>query len=261
MTTSTTTQAETRWQGRPDPGATPKGEWPPLVARLLALRGISTAAEAAAYFDLEGAGHGRPQLPDLDAAVARLSQACGGGETVAVYGDFDVDGVTAAALLTEGLTDLGAKPVPYIPHRISEGYGLNKDAIDSLQALGATLLVTADCGTSSIAEIAHARGLGMDVMILDHHTVPPQLPLESIIVNPKRDARIMDEPAACGIAYYVLRALYQSRGPAADERRAKGGEVSDPNPVEATGRTIINGRDPDGWRIQFVDAKRAAPTE
>ena len=187
MTAHATTAAPVRrWSVRPDPPDVPQGEWPPLIGRLLAYRGVTTAAEASAFFANDATAP--IALPDLDVAIARLERACEAGESVAVYGDFDVDGVTAAALLSEGLESLGARPIPYIPHRISEGYGLNIDAIDSLHGLGATLLVTADCGTSSIKEVAHARGLGMDVMILDHHTVPPLLPLESIIVNPKQEA-------------------------------------------------------------------------
>ena len=175
-----------RWRVRPEPDAVPEGEWPPLIGRLLAHRGVSTAAEARAFFD--AAPSPSPiALPDLDRAVSRLADSCREGERVAVYGDFDVDGVTAVALLTEGLASLGATPIPYLPDRVSEGYGLNTRAIESLRALGATLLVTADCGTSSIEEVAFARARGMDVVILDHHSVPSQLPDASAVVNPRRD--------------------------------------------------------------------------
>ncbi|MCH7811742.1 MAG: single-stranded-DNA-specific exonuclease RecJ [Chloroflexi bacterium] len=205
-----------RWHVKDAPEETPAGPWPPLIGRLLANRGISTAEQARDFLD-GSAGPTSLTLPDLEPAAERLAQACKKGETVAVYGDFDVDGITAAALLTESLGALGARPVPYLPHRVSEGYGLNTKAIETLRGLGATLLVTADCGTSSIHEVAFARRQGMDVMILDHHTVPPHLPLGSLIVNPKRDANVTDEPAACGVAYYVLRALYETLGSAADE--------------------------------------------
>ena len=203
------------WRLKPAPESPLEGEWPPLIGRLLAQRGVSTTAEARAFFDVDVSA-APLDLPDLEVAVSRLAQACRQGETVAVYGDFDVDGVTAAALLTEGFASLGAKAIPYIPHRVDEGYGLNEQAIESLSNLGATLLVTADCGTSSLREVAFARGQGMDVVVLDHHTVPPLLP-GAIIVNPRRDPESLDEPAACGIAYYVLQALHQALGRPTDD--------------------------------------------
>ncbi|MEX2158886.1 MAG: single-stranded-DNA-specific exonuclease RecJ [Dehalococcoidia bacterium] len=200
------------------PALVPAGEWPPLIGRLLANRGVTDAAAARAFLALETpAAH--PALPDIDRAVERLARACRAGELVAVFGDFDVDGVTSATLLTEGLTTLGAKPLPYLPHRENEGYGLNEEAVRSLHELGATLLVTADCGTSSIPEIAVATGLGMDVIVLDHHVVPDRLPAGATIVNPKRDPSVRDEPAACGIVYYVLLALFDALGRAPDEGR------------------------------------------
>ena len=207
-----------RWRVRDEPAAIPVGEWPPLIGRLLANRKVTDADEARAFLAIDRpAAH--PALPDLGRAVERLASACRAGESVAVFGDFDVDGVTSAVLLTEGLSALGAKPVPYLPHRVSEGYGLNEGAIASLHNLGARMLVTADCGTSSIKEIAFATGLGMDVVVLDHHVVPDQLPAGATIVNPKRDPSVQDEPAACGIAYYVLLALHDALGSAPDERR------------------------------------------
>ncbi|MDP3767266.1 MAG: hypothetical protein Q8S13_04570, partial [Dehalococcoidia bacterium] len=108
-----------RWRVREEPEAAPEGDWPPLIGRLLANRGLLTADAALAFFDADAAGP--PELPDLGTAVERLARACRAGETVAVFGDFDVDGVTAAALLTESLEALGARPVPYLPHRVDEG--------------------------------------------------------------------------------------------------------------------------------------------
>jgi single-stranded-DNA-specific exonuclease len=207
-----------RWRVADEPDAVPSGDWPPLIGRLLALRGVRTSMEARAFLGLDPSPASTMALPDLDRAVERLASACGGGETVAVFGDFDVDGITATALLTEGLGELGARPVPYLPHRVDEGYGLNERAVASLAALGATLLVTADCGTSSIDEIALARRLGMDAIVLDHHVVPAQLPA-AILVNPKRDPNARDEPAACGIACATLLALYDALGRAPDEPR------------------------------------------
>ncbi len=200
-----------RWRGRPRPATLPEGYWPELTGRILALRGISDAASARAFLDRPDVAPDPYALPALDVAIDRLSRACRAGEIVAVYGDFDVDGVTSAAQLSEALSALGARPMPYIPDRFSEGYGLNIPAIERLHADGATLLVTADCGTSSIDEVAAARALGMDVIILDHHTVPPVLPDATALVNPKlTDAQPggMLELATAGLAFHVAAALH-----------------------------------------------------
>ncbi|MDE3095833.1 MAG: single-stranded-DNA-specific exonuclease RecJ [Chloroflexota bacterium] len=208
-----------RWRGRERPAAKPAGEWPEIIGRLLALRGMTDAAAARAFI---GPPQGLPDpyaLPHLDIAVARLLRATETGETVAVFGDFDVDGVTSVAQLSEGLAALGAVPVPYVPDRFSEGYGLNVAAIERLHAGGATLLLTADCGTSSIDEVARARQLGMDVIILDHHTVPPALPEATALVNPKlRDARPggLLELATAGLAFHAVAALHAAAGRAFD---------------------------------------------
>jgi len=236
-----TSTARKRWVVRDAPELVPAGAWPPLIGRLLALRGICTADDAQLFFGEAPAGP--IALPDLDRAVDRLARACRAGETVAVFGDFDVDGVTAAAILTEGLSALGARPLPYLPHRVDEGYGLNTEAIDSLRQLGATLLVTADCGTSSIDEIRHAGRLDMETIVLDHHTVPPQLPSAIAIVNPKRVDGPSEEPAACGVAYYVLQALYQALGRQADGARlielVALGTVCDLAPLTGENRRLV----------------------
>jgi single-stranded-DNA-specific exonuclease len=230
------------WHIREIPAAAPEGEWPALIAQLLAYRGVTTTTAANAFFDSD-TPLASPALPDLELAVERLARACRDGESVAVFGDFDVDGITSTALLTESLVALGARPIPYLPHRVDEGYGLNTQAIDSLRALGATLLVSADCGTSSIDEIAHARRLDMDVIVLDHHKVPERLPLGALIVNPKRDDAIREEPAACGIACYVLRALHDALGRPADEARilelAALGTVCDMAPLVGENRRLV----------------------
>ena len=197
------------------PGLTPipQGEWPDLVGRLLALRGITDAATAETFLGKPAAQPDCSALPDIDIAIDRLVRATRTGERVAVYGDFDVDGVTSAAQLCEALSSLGASPVPYIPDRFSEGYGLNIAAIESLHGDGATLLVTADCGTSSIDEVARARELGMDVIILDHHTVPPELPDATALVNPRVLGAApggLLELATAGLAFHVAAALHEA---------------------------------------------------
>jgi single-stranded-DNA-specific exonuclease len=202
-----------RWRGRARPEAIPAGGWPELIGRLLAMRGIADAEAARAFVAPPGEAPDAYALPALDVAIQRLLRAVETRETVAVFGDFDVDGVTSAAQLSQAIAALGGVPLPYIPDRFAEGYGLNVGAIDRLRNDGATLLVTADCGTSSVEEVAHARAAGMDVIILDHHTVPPVLPDATALVNPKLpDAHPggMLELATAGLAFHVASALHEA---------------------------------------------------
>ncbi len=181
----------------------------------MALRGITSTHTAREFLDPPGPVPDPYALPDLDIAIERLLRAARTGERVAVYGDFDVDGVTSAAQFCEALGACGAAPVPYIPDRFGEGYGLNISGHRCAARDGATLLVTADCGTSSVEEIAHARGLGVDVIVLDHHTVPPVLPGATALVNPKlTDAHPggLLELATAGLAFHVAAALHEAAG-------------------------------------------------
>jgi single-stranded-DNA-specific exonuclease len=202
-----------RWRGRPRPEATPAGEWPDSIARLLALRGISDGDAARAFVSPARERPDCSVLPDIDVAVDRLLRAVRSRETVAIFGDFDVDGVTSAAQLAQAVTALGGVAVPYVPDRFTEGYGLNARAIARLRADGATLLVTADCGTSNVQEIARAREIGMDVIVLDHHTVPPVLPDATALVNPKlptANAGGLTELATAGLAFHMAAALHDA---------------------------------------------------
>lgn len=183
-------------------------------------------------------------MPNLDIAVDRLARACREGESIAILGDFDVDGLTATTILTEALEDLGAHPLPYIPDRFSEGYGPNPTAVRSLHARGASVLVTADCGTSAVAEVDLANELGMDVIVIDHHTVPEALPDALALVNPKlADSQYGSEPAACGVAYKVAHDLHERLGRAYDpaEHRALValGTVCDLAPLVGENRDLV----------------------
>ena len=161
----------------------------PLQAVMLSLRGIDDPREAEEF--LHG---GEEQLRDpmlmldMDKAAARLKKAIDGRETVAVFGDYDVDGITATCLVTDWLRSVGLDAVPYIPDRIEEGYGLNNSAIDSLREAGVTLIVTVDCGITAVSEAEYARNLGMDMIITDHHECRNQaLPSAVAVVDPKRE--------------------------------------------------------------------------
>jgi single-stranded-DNA-specific exonuclease len=224
----------------------PQGDWPELIARLLALRGIDDGDVARTFLD-QPAGMPDPYaLPALDVAIERLLKAVRSSETVAIFGDFDVDGVTSAAQLSEAVAGLGGVPMPYVPDRFAEGYGLNVPAIERLQAAGATLLVTADCGTSSVDEVARARALGMDVIILDHHTVPPALPDANALVNPKLPGAHpvgMLELATAGLAFHVAAALHEAAGKPFDAAAyldvAALGTVCDMAPLADENRRIV----------------------
>jgi len=217
---------------------------PPLMRTLLAQRGVRTTVEARRYLGSPGELTNPALMPNLEAAVDRLVRACEEGENVAVYGDYDVDGVTATTLLVEGLRCLGAQPIPYIPDRFSEGYGPNVRAVRQLADRGATLLVTADTGTSAVTEVAEANSLGMDVVIIDHHTIPDELPDALAIVNPRlNDISYGSEPAAVGVAYKVIHDLHDRMGRpyVPEEHRALValGNVCDLAPMLAENRDLV----------------------
>jgi single-stranded-DNA-specific exonuclease len=238
-----------RWRlrGRFPEGSLEGAPYPTLIRHLLWHRGLRTAEEAERFMEGPPAEYDPLLLPDIERALSRLRQAVRDGERIAVYGDFDVDGVTASALLVEGLWSLGADAFAYIPDRFSEGYGLNCAALDGLRADGAALLIAADCGTNSPKEVAHARGLGMDVVILDHHSVLRGLPAAAVTVNPKRaDSRYPDrELATVGIAYKVMGALFESMSSSGGGDSERGldlvalGTVADVAPVLGENRWLV----------------------
>jgi len=211
---ATATGKRWRLRGRYPDDALKGAPQQPLVRHLMWHRGVRTVAEAKAFTQARDPEHDALLLPDIELALDRIVGAIEAGELIAVYGDFDVDGVTAAAILIEALGEAGAKVIPYIPDRFSEGYGVNSAAIESLHQQGATLIITADCGTSSVAEIEGARSLGVDTIVLDHHTVPPELPPAVALVNPKRPGAEYPETelATGGLAFKLASALCDRLG-------------------------------------------------
>ena len=187
------------------------GDLPPLVVQLLYNRGLSEASEVAAFLAAPGEELlGDPfALRDMPLAVQRIHQAIADGERIVVYGDFDVDGITSAALLVQTLQTLGARASPYIPRRLEEGYGLNMGALDRLAAESVRLVITVDNGISALDEVDHAQALGIDVIVTDHHHVPPQLPRAVAILNPKRPdcPYPFKELAGVGVALKLAQAL------------------------------------------------------
>ncbi len=183
---------------------------PESVARVLAGRGIGVA-DAAAYLapTLKRDLPDPSALADMDAAAGRLADAVIAREPVAIFGDYDVDGATSAALLHDVLAALGLSPVIYIPDRVFEGYGPNPEAIDGLVDGGATLIVCVDCGSTSFEALLRAKARGADVIVLDHHQVGVELPPAAAIVNPNRrdDLSGQGQLAAVGVTFLAAVAL------------------------------------------------------
>lgn len=183
---------------------------PEIVARVLAGRGI--APDGVAEFlnpTLRALLPDPSHLRDMEKAVARLVRAIEQRETVAIFGDYDVDGATSVSQLSDYFAALGICSIPYIPDRMREGYGPSIAAFDALIAQGATLIITVDCGTLAFAPITHARAKHVDVLVFDHHLSEARLPEAHAIVNPNR----MDETSphrnlcAAGVVFLVLVAL------------------------------------------------------
>jgi single-stranded-DNA-specific exonuclease len=183
---------------------------PDILARVLAGRGV-TAETTEAFLEptIRDSMPDPATLADMDRAVERLAKAVLDGEGVAIFGDYDVDGATSAALLTLFLRQAGLDPAVRIPDRIYEGYGPNIDAIRDLAAGGATLLVTVDCGTTSHEVLAGASALGLDVVVCDHHQADETLPAVEALVNPNRldDLSGLGHLCAAGVTFMLVVAL------------------------------------------------------
>lgn len=215
-----------------------------LLSRVLAARGVGDPASAAHLLD------GRDELTDpflmqdMEKAVARIQQAIDAGEKIVIFGDYDVDGVSATAILFECLQNLGARVRCKLPSRDGGGYGLNTDAIRSLAQKGYTLLITVDNGIAAVEEAALAKDLGLDLVITDHHLPGPTLPDAVAVVDPNR----ADDQSPCnylcgaGVAFKLCAAL---EGGEPDELLAIFGElaalgtIADVMPLVGENRTIV----------------------
>lgn len=195
----------------PDSARAELKAFPPILQQLLYNRGYASDSAARAYLRAQTAFDTSPlQLLGMETAVARIRHALRHGEPIAIYGDYDVDGVTATALLVQTLRALGGQVRGYIPHRFEEGYGLNTDALDTLAAEGIRLVISVDCGIRSPAEALHAKRIGLDLIISDHHHPDDNdLPEALAVINPKRagDPYPEKDLAGVGIAYKIAQAL------------------------------------------------------
>lgn len=187
----------------------------PLLRQILFNRGLEDFPTVSAFLEGgESLSHNPYLIPDIGHAVSRIYQALLRGEKMAVYGDFDTDGITGTVLLVQAIQRLGGTVYPYIPHRLNEGHGINRTALNELSELGVTLIITTDCGITGIAEIRQAKRKGIDVIITDHHNPLEQLPSAVAVVNPKRNDSDYPfrELAGVGVSYKLVQALYESIG-------------------------------------------------
>jgi single-stranded-DNA-specific exonuclease len=151
-------------------------------------------------------------LPEMDKAVTRLLRALLGDELIAIYGDFDADGITATVLLAEGISELGGRIVSYIPHRVDEGHGLNNVALKNLKEQGVSLVVTVDCGITGVSEVEEGQKLGLDIIITDHHVPLTHIPPAVAAIDPKCPGSTYPfyELAGVGVAFKLLQALFST---------------------------------------------------
>ena len=208
-----------RWVLRPLPSSASEAipplqralnDIPKAIARALVLRGVDTFERARSFFRPSlDALYDPLQMADMDAAASRLEHAIRSHERVVVYGDYDVDGTTATALLVSSLRTLGGDVAYFIPDRRLHGYGLTRAGIDQAAALHAAVVLAVDCGTSSVEEALDLRERGMDLIVCDHHEPTSTLPVAAAVVNPKRKdcPYPFKELCACGLAFKLLQVL------------------------------------------------------
>jgi len=198
----------------------------PVAARILVSRGVRTAVEVDRFLR-----NPLTELPDpfgmkgMHAAVDRICRAVAGREKIVVYGDYDVDGVTSTVSLERFLREVGAEVAHYVPHRLAEGYGMNPQAVDRLAQEGARLIVTVDCGVTAVEEVDRAARAGVDVVVVDHHKAPPELPRAVAMLNPHQPGCDFPgrELSAAGVVFFLLMALRK-------KLRESGGFAGRPEP-------------------------------
>ena len=227
----------------------------PFLARLLVLRGLADAEAAKTYLSSSL----RSDLPSpfamagMAAAVERIVGAVKNKELIGIWGDYDVDGTTGAAVLVSFLREIGAAPVYHVPHRVEEGYGLNVEGLKRLRERGVDLVVTVDCGISNAYEVEAARGFALDIVVVDHHQPPDELPPAVAVIDPhRRDCSFPDKGlCAAGLAFYLVIALraklrdagWFAGGEDPDVRRYLDivtlGTIADMVPLQGVNRTLI----------------------
>lgn len=188
----------------------------PIIEKILAGRGISGEKAVQRFLNpsYEAHLHDPFGLRDMDKAVERILKAARHGERVVVYGDYDIDGITASAVMIEGLAHHGIIATSYIPDRFEEGYGINQAALEHLKEIGTDLVITVDCGVTSVSEAEWATNNGLELIITDHHAVPQVMPVAVAVINPKRpdDTYPFKDLCGAGVAFKVVQALQARTG-------------------------------------------------
>ena len=214
------------------------------VSTLLARRGFTGDDQLRAFLSAgAGALHDLSRMADADRALDRIDAALAQGERIAIWGDYDADGMTAIVVWVTALRRLGADPLRYVPSRLAEGYGLSEAGLSSLAAAGVTLVITCDCGVGNAAEIEFATSLGVDVVVTDHHLPPAILPRAAAVVDPHRPDCAYPDPdlTGAGLSYKLAAALLQRHGrpDAGLAAVAAIGTVADLAPMTGESRAIV----------------------
>jgi single-stranded-DNA-specific exonuclease len=214
------------------------------VATLLARRGFRTDDQLQRFLQAgAGALHDLSRMADADRALDRIDVALQAGERIAIWGDYDADGMTAIVVWVTALRRVGADPIRYVPSRLAEGYGLSEPGLRDLASRGVTLVITCDCGVSNVAEVDLAREIGLDVVITDHHLPGAVLPRASAVVDPHRPDCAYPDPdlTGAGLSYKLAAALLERHGVAADGLAAVAaiGTVADLAPMTGESRAIV----------------------
>lgn len=240
-----------RWEEAPRAPETHFAQFPDLpklVVQILYNRGITTPEEVQRFLTNHWADNSPFALQGMAQAVERLSHAIQQREPIAVYGDYDADGVTATALMMHVLTKLGANAQAYIPNRFDEGYGLNKEALSELASRNVKVVLTVDCGIRSVPEVAFGNSLGLDIIITDHHTVGTEIPPALAAINPKQTSCTypFKELAGVGLAYKLTQALLSRHSSARNTMHADDfldlvalGTVADLAPLYNENRKLV----------------------
>jgi single-stranded-DNA-specific exonuclease len=239
-----------RWVG-PNKFITPEAdaelaEYPKPFRQILFNRGLDTAEKAHAFLEVNTEEYDPFLMKGMREAVDLIKNAIRDHEPMVVYGDYDVDGVTATALLVQALESLGGNVEPYIPNRFDEGYGLNCEAVKELASQGKRLIITVDCGIRSVKEADVARELGVNLIISDHHHPLPEVPAADAVICPRQvgDEYPYKELAGVGIAYKIAQALFMDFGLMVSETEqwlglVALGTVSDIAPLTGENRVLV----------------------
>ena len=214
------------------------------VATLLARRGFSHDDALLRFLSAGDADlHALDGMADAEPALARIERVLADGETIAVWGDYDADGITAVAIWTLALRAAGSSPLHYVPSRLAEGYGVSKLGLVELKERGASLVITSDCGVANLDEAQFARSLGLDLIVTDHHLPGPVLPAAAAVVDPHRSDCRYPNPdlTGAGVAFKLATELLARRGVVVPDLVALAaiGTVADVAPLTGENRAIV----------------------